>query len=120
MAGNYLFYVQESLKEEMQARYAEGESTMTRCPFGTMTPSDGEVDLRQCEKRSSPTVSYLLESLDMIVQRINPVDTAASPKKWVKSAGDPEINEGEFRPVYGATAGSVTLVTFDVRHLPQE
>jgi len=120
MAGNYLYYVQESLKEEMQARYAEGESTMTRCPFGTMTPSDGEVDLRQCEKRSSPTVSYLLESLDMIVQRINPVDTAASPKKWVKSAGDPEINEGEFRPVYAATAGSVTLITFDVRHLPQE
>ena len=26
----------------------------------------------------------------------------------------------EFRPVYAATAGSVTLITFDVRHLPQE
>ncbi|CAJ1386138.1 unnamed protein product [Effrenium voratum] len=118
MAGHYLSYVQSSLKEEMQARYAETQATVTRCPFGTMTISDGSMQLGDCVKRKS--VTYVQEQLDMIVQRFNPVDTFLSPKKWVTAAGDPAVNEGEFRPVYFAAAGSVSLITFDVRHLPDE
>eukprot|EP00913_Durusdinium_trenchii_P013300 g12483.t1 len=115
MAGHFLSYVQVSIKQEMQAQKDAGEATMTRCPFGTMTISDGSFYLGNCIKRASPLVrgTAINEKLDMIVQRVNPVDTFLSPKKWVKSTGDRTVNEGEFRPVYFAAAGSVTLITFD-------
>lgn len=118
MAGHYLSYVQQSLKEEMQAQKSAMQNTMTRCPFGTMTTADGSMLLGDCVKRKS--VRYVEEQLDMTVLRANPVDTYLSPKKWAKSAGNRDANEGEFRPVYAASAGSVSLITFDIRHFPDE
>eukprot|EP00931_Biecheleriopsis_adriatica_P048079 TRINITY_DN27768_c0_g1_i1.p1 TRINITY_DN27768_c0_g1~~TRINITY_DN27768_c0_g1_i1.p1 ORF type:complete len:5619 (+),score=1069.33 TRINITY_DN27768_c0_g1_i1:1474-16857(+) len=118
MAEHFLSYVQSSIQEEMYSRRAEGQATRTRCPFGTMTPSDGSSQLSTCVKRKS--VAYVQEQLDMVVDRINPVDTNTSSKKWAKSLGSVEVNEGKFWPVYSATAGSVTMVTFDVRQLSNE
>jgi len=118
MAGHFLSYVQSSLQEEMQTRISENQGTTTRCPFGTMTKSDGASGLGDCVKRSN--VDYVQEQLDMVVERINPVDTYKSPAQPVKTSGNAKADQGKFWPVYKALAGSVSLITFDVRHLPRE
>ncbi|CAE8717038.1 unnamed protein product, partial [Polarella glacialis] len=118
MADHYLTYVQNSIREEMRTQKKLDEATLSRCPYGTMTQSDGRSALSDCLKRRQ--VSYVQEDLEMIVMRINPVNSNVTRVTPVKSTGNLYGNEAEYWPVWGATAGSVSLVTFDVRHLPAE
>jgi hypothetical protein len=117
MAHNFLTYVQSSLVYEVNTRVALQEDSTARCPYGTMTPTDGSAIIDKCWKRTR--VTYLQESIEMAAARVNPINLNASKISFDKSAFDPE-DEETFRPVFFARAGSMVLITFDLRHLPSD
>lgn len=85
MAGHYLQYVQAALDLELRSQAALGEATMSRCPFGTMTQSDGKSQLADCLRRSM--VSYLDETIDMVLDRVNPLHPGLLTVNWTKTQG---------------------------------
>ena len=89
--------------------------TAHRCPFGTMTGSDGQQLLITCAPRTS--IFSLQEGLPIVVARVNPVNPEASTVRPIRTLGNPVFEE-DMRLAYRASAGSVFLVSIDIRHLP--
>jgi len=120
MAPHYLEYVQAALAEEMTKMRDQDKFSRTRCPFGTLTSGDGKFKLDECSKRSD--LGFVREDMDMIVSRINPVDLNISKVEYValNTEVPQSIDEENWRPVFNAPARSIFLITFDLRHLPQE
>eukprot|EP00928_Gymnodinium_smaydae_P024083 TRINITY_DN1960_c1_g5_i2.p1 TRINITY_DN1960_c1_g5~~TRINITY_DN1960_c1_g5_i2.p1 ORF type:complete len:6923 (-),score=840.57 TRINITY_DN1960_c1_g5_i2:138-18908(-) len=122
MKPNFIQYVSESLKDELKLRFKANENSLTRCPLGTMTVLDGQKQLGSCKKRAA--VSYLYESVDVPLARLNPVYLNMSSVKPIKPEfiheGEDADEEENFRPVYKAEAGDIFLITFDLRHIGKE
>lgn len=124
LAVSHQTYVHKALLQEVTVRHEQQEKSWTRCPFGTMTPTDGQMELTACQIRIKNI--YLQESIPMVVSRINPIDFDLSTVNWTKASGEISwfdgvgtiVEEENFRPVYSARARSAVLITFDVRHLP--
>jgi hypothetical protein len=117
MSPNYISYVQAALTEEMIQMRAQDKASSTRCPFGTITEGDGKKELKDCLKRYD--LPFTEDRMNLIVDRINPVDMNLSSVNYSSFSGDPGRDE-EMRYVFKAMAKSIFLVTFDVRHLTQE
>merc|ERR1719230_2506134 len=82
-----------------------------------MTEGDGKKALADCRKRAD--LRFTKDGMDMVASRVNPVDLNMSTVNYTERRGDPNREE-DLRYVFSATAKSVFLITFDVRHLTQQ
>eukprot|EP00929_Paragymnodinium_shiwhaense_P068504 TRINITY_DN34467_c0_g1_i2.p1 TRINITY_DN34467_c0_g1~~TRINITY_DN34467_c0_g1_i2.p1 ORF type:complete len:2673 (-),score=484.12 TRINITY_DN34467_c0_g1_i2:4120-11166(-) len=116
MARHHLAYTYDSLVNELEVQLSIGENSRTRCPMGTLTLTDGQSELSACKKRLE--IPYIYDTIDMITARLNPVDLGGSAVRWANHSTGSLEDEENFRPIFQAPAGTIYLITFDLRHIP--
>eukprot|EP00925_Amoebophrya_sp_RCC4383_P023983 GSA25T00005818001.1 len=75
---SHLEYVHETLKRETSNQNSGGFSSLTRCPYGTMTQTDGAFQLELCVARKSVTFLRDIDTFDIVVVKLDPIDLALS------------------------------------------
>ena len=112
LSVSYVDYIAESLKHNFLIFAVDSATSVTACPFGTLSSADGLSSLDNCVKRELIST----DPDDIVVYRVNPVSRALSNQG--PRTGYPVSTEEDLRLVFTLPARNFATITLDVRDLP--
>ena len=112
----FVDYINAALKRNFMIWANQTQTSVTSCPFGTMSSADGLQRVESCSKRT--LLSTVDDPDDLIIFRLNPINRPLSNQ--APRSGYPVKNEEDMRLVFSLPARAFATITLDTRDLPSE